>query len=55
MLLATLESIQEDQISRVQVRTSKLMSMDPLPSDVAFFIHALNLSYKLNHDYYYEN
>ena len=55
MLLATLESIQEDQISRVQVRTSKLMSSDLLPSDVAFFINALNLSYKLNHDYYYEN
>jgi hypothetical protein len=53
MLVATLESIQSDQIIRVQVRTSKLLSNDPPPSDVNFFIYSLNLSYKLNHDYFY--
>lgn len=55
MLLATLESIQQDQIMRVQIRTSRILSNGVLPPDVDFFVKALNLFYKMNHDYYYKN
>ena len=31
------------------------MSKQPLPGDIEIFVKAINLFYKLNHDYFYKN